>query len=217
MTTFSELKTLFANKYGEESAPSTGAETRNRFINLAGKNILSRKKWNWRKKTGTGTTSGTASFTLASDFCDEGFVRDTFTIDGQLWTQIIEGEQRLYPPEASIFYVIGNDAEGYQAVFPNGAPIAGLPVSYRYHRGWTTLVSDLDVCIVPNCDAIASMAVGMFIQSEGDNAEAIPFLDSAENDIAQMERIDIRSNPRKIFRNRDDHYGTRTNSFKDMY
>ena len=70
--TYGELKTLFAYKYEQTSAPSTGAEVRNKFINLAYKNIAGRRKWDWLNSAGSGTTDGTTSFDLASDFGDFG-------------------------------------------------------------------------------------------------------------------------------------------------
>ena len=215
--TYGDLKTLFANKYGEETAPSSGVSVRNRFINIASQNIANREKWEWRKKQGTGTTDGTRYFSLADDFSADGFVRHTLEIAGAIWTQINEGEERKYSGDSQIFYVIGNRGEGYDVYFPASTPESSLDVVYRYYRDQAVMVSDSDICIIPSSDAVCDLAVGMYLQSEGDAEEALPFLNAAENGISELKRIDRRSKARVTFENRGTHYGRNVNDIKAMY
>lgn len=199
--TYGEIKTLFANKYEQNSAPSTGAEIRNLFINLAVKNIYDRLRWNWRLKPGTGTTDGTSDLLLAVDFSIDGIKEGTFKIDGEIWTVINEGEDADYGDDENILYFTGNKGEGFYANFPSAVPANGLAVTYRYYRDHVNFTDDAQECIVPKGETVADMAVGMFFQSEGEQEDALPFLESAEGGINEMMKQKNRGQARRTLRN----------------
>ncbi len=215
--TFDDLKTLFANKYEQTSAPSIGAEIRNLFINLAVQNILDRKKWKFALKPGTGTTNGTAYLNLAADFSEHGIKDNTFKIAGESWTKINEGEEDYYSSDASVFYIIGNKSDGYQAYFPKSIPATSQAVTYRYYRDHTAYVLGTEICIIPKGETVADLAVGMYFQSEGEHDDAFPFLEMAENGIKELEKQETRGKARRRMRDSYDNYGRDVYNVKDMY
>jgi len=217
ITTFGDLKTLFANKYEQTSAPATGAEIRNLFINRAVQNILDRRKWKWALKSGSGTTDGTNELDLASDLSQHGIKRDTFKIDDEVYTEINEGDEENYADDATIFYIIGNDNDGYTAVFPKGVPETGLAVSYRYYRNHTIYTDNADICIIPKAEAVADLAVGMYFQSEGEFEDANPFLENAENGIEEMKMQANRGKARRKMADAYDLYGKDVHDISKMY
>lgn len=217
ITTYGQLKTIFANKYEQTGAPSTGAEIRNYFINLSIQNILDRRKWKFALKDGSGTTDGTAYLTLAADLSNWGIKDLTFKIDGAVWTKINEGEEDYYSDSANVFYITGNQADGFKANFPKGVPASGLAVTYRYWRDHTTYTSDNDVCIIPKGEAVADLAVGNYFASEGENEDALPFLEAAENEINELEMQENRGGARRKMKDPADYYGKDIYNHKTMY
>jgi hypothetical protein len=210
--TYGDLKTLFANKYEQTSAPATGAEIRNLFLNLAVQNILDRRRWRWALKNGTATTDGTSDIALASDFSQHGVKEGTFKIDDEEWKQINEGDD--YSTSEKVFFISGNDADGYTATFPSAIPETGLAVTYRYYRGHTSYTSDSDVCVVPKGEAVADLAVGNYFASEGENEDALPFLEAAENGIEEMAKQEARGKARRKMK---DSFGGRIYDIKNLY
>ncbi len=198
--TYADLKTIFANLYEQTSAPASGVDVRNRFINLAAKNITRRYRWSWRKGPGSAVADGTAYVDLATDFDAEGIVRDTLHVGGELWTEIAEDEIEIFSDSAHAFCVIGDDASGYQINFPCAVPENGTAITYRYYRKHPTLVNDADKTFIPDGECICNMAVGRFLKSEGENEEAVSWLQDAENGIEDMQKEEVRRKP--IRRNR---------------
>jgi len=215
--TYGDLKTLFSNKYEQTSAPATGAEIRNLFINLAVQNILDRRKWKFALKNGNGTTDGTQYFDLAEDFSEHGIKDTTFKIDGASWTKINEGDEGYYSSDAPVFCIIGNKADGYKAYFPKATPPANLAVTYRYFRDHTTFAEDTDKCIISKGEAVADLAVGMYFQSEGEQEDALPFMEMAENGIKELEKQENRGKARRTMRDSYQYYGKDAYNVKNMY
>lgn len=212
--TFGELKTIFANLYEQTSAPASGADVRNRFINLAAKNITNRYKWSWRKGSGSTTADGSQSVALAEDYDVEGIVDDTLYVGGELWTEIADDEASFYTDDSTVFTVIGDDAEGYQLYFPCAVPDNGSAITYRYYRKHPTLVDDSDKTIIPDAECICNLAVGRFLKSEGENEEAVSWLQDAENGIEDMTSEEMRRKPKRRNKKRR---GRNVNDVTQMY
>ena len=215
--TYGDLKTLFANKYEQTAAPATGAEIRNLFINLAVQNILDRRKWSFALKPGTGTTDGTSDLSLASYLSAHGIKDGTFKIAGEVWTKINEGEEDYYSDDATVFYITGNKSSGFTAYFPKSVPATGQAVTYRYYQDHTTYSDDADVCIIPKGEAVADLAVGSYFASEGENEDALPFLEAAENGIDEMVKQENRGKARRRMISANDYYGKNMYDHKLMY
>lgn len=215
--TFGDLKTLFAYKYEQTSAPSTGAEVRNKFINLAYKDIAGRKRWNWLLKSGSGVADGTTTFDLASDFGTWGLAKGSILIDSEYWEQINESDIDLYASTSKVFIVRGNISDGYDMYFPKATPDSGDSIAYRYYCVPADMSDDSDVCLVPNGEPVASMAVGKYFQSEGDHDDALPFLEEAENGIDDLLKQDSIGGPKARWKNSSDWYGKDVYSIDQMY
>lgn len=215
--TFGNLKTIFANKYDQTGAPATGDEIRNRFINLAVESIFIRRPWAWRLKTGSGDTDGSTVFDLADDFSEDGIKQNTFKIGGEVWTQINEGDESYYSDDSSVFYIRGNQADGFEAVFPCATPESGQAVTYRYYRRHVFYDDDDDICPVPSGEAVADLAVGNYLTSEGEANEALPYLESAENAINEMIKQENRGKARRTMTDTRSYYGRDHYNPKQMY
>lgn len=220
MHTLQDLKTLFANEYGETSAPAdtdTTVPTRTRYINIAREDIVGRRKWAWRKKSGALTTNGTNVLSISqTDFHEDGIVEDTFQIDGEDWTQIDESEATYYASNSRIFCVRG-DATGWEFYFPQSIPDTGLAVTFRYWRGAGELADNADQDFIPFKEPIASLAVGKYIQGEGDYDEALPFLEKAEAMIDEKKASDKRSRGKRRFRDGNTQRGYNVHDVTTMY
>lgn len=201
--TYGELKTIFANLYEQTSAPATGVDVRNRFINLACSVITRRSKWSWRKKAGVGTTDGTRFLSLPSDI--DGIVKDTLLIGG-LWTEIQESEKSFISEASTVFYLTGNNRDGHKAYFPCAVPDSGQAVEYWYYMEHPALVLDTDITIIPDGECICNLAVGRFLKSEGESDEALTFLEDAENGIIDMKEAEQRSKATKRTKKRGANY-----------
>ncbi len=210
---FEELKTIFANLYEQTSAPSSGADVRNRFINLACTILTRRYPWSWRKAPGTGTADGTFVFALEDDFDAEGIVTDTFLVGGELWTEIVEEEVSIYSSDSTVFYITGNDKDGYDANFPCAVPDNLTAITYRYFRKHPELVDDEDITIIPDGECICNLAVGRFLKSEGEGDEAYTWLQDAENGVEDMKKEEIRRKPIRRKRKRTG----RSNNIENIY
>jgi cytochrome c1 len=222
--TYGTIKTLLAYKYGESSAPSTGVENRNAFINLAMQDIASRHTFSWRLKNYSAVANGTTSETLPTDFSVDGFKQGTLKVGGIEYLVIKEGQEQFYSHTESdgtvdyqdgLAIIKGNKSTGFTLYFPS-APTAGSAITGRYFSDPADLSADADVCIVPDGDAVASLAYAQLLESEGEVSEAQVYREQAENKIGQMIEHEQRNKGQRQMMTSDDYHGY-SRDFKDYY
>lgn len=169
--TLADIRLALAGLNGESSVPNDTA--RDYHINRIVEDIYYRFPWSWRKTTATLTfTAGVA--TLPADFTTDSFpfseVDNSLTpkatlldSSGVSYTRIEPEDRFIYGASDKVFYVSGNNVDGYTATLLDTA-ITSL--SMTYFKGHDVLSTGTSTTRIPLITPIATGAFMYFVRKQ---------------------------------------------------
>lgn len=176
--TFLDLKQGIADRHDSGVLPTASATLTfwGRLINKGVRYCSDRLRLT--KEATLTTSSGTIA--LPDDFIVIDKVFEGTTEYSQISETEIGGQSLAY-----VFWITGNHTDGY---FLNTTDDVTLTVKYSFRPA--ELVNNIDVCVIPDPEAVVAYAYGMLRKSETDPIEdADAALDECDSRLAEIQDV----------------------------
>lgn len=183
-TTLAQLQTKISQRLGEDSVPSGNEYSRRtQFINEGGRSIARKHYWWWSEASDTfDTIANNTSYTVAQGFPSN--------LRGSSILELRIGDT-LYNPalQSDGFSLTNSTYSGLDQRFfvfnkalyisPSYGQTTVDAVVMKYYKVWTQLVSDIDVCDIPDdyVDVLVAFALGRIFTISGKRGSAADVFD----------------------------------------